>query len=664
MKKLVTIALIFGLSVNVINSQANKNVAEIDASKAKQKISKYIYSHFSEHLGHCIYEGIWVGENSTIPNKNGIRTDVVEALKKIQIPSLRWPGGCFADEYHWKDGIGPRNLRPSMINTNWGGVTEDNSFGTHEFMELCNQLGCEPYISGNVGSGTIQEMSQWVEYLNSDNVSPMTQLRKQNGRDKSWGVKFWGVGNETWGCGGNMKPDYYSDLALHFSSFLKNYGSNNLRKIMVGPSDEDYNWTETVMKEIGTNMWGLSLHSYTWANTKSATDFDEAGWFDVLNKTLRMETLVTKHSEIMDKYDPAKSVALAVDEWGTWYAVEPGTNPGFLYQQNTLRDALVAGINLNIFNNHCDRVRLAAIAQVVNVLQAVILTDKEKMILTPTYHVFDMYKVHQDALLVPTSLQCEDYTFNQKSVPSLNMSTSIDKNGVMHITICNLHATKEQVLTCNLKGYDVSKITGEIISADKLNAHNTFDKPNEIGIKAFTKFKTTKTGVDVTLPAHSVVMLTVDGKRQVSDMTIKPKNPKAGLKYDLYEGTWTKLPNFTTLTAVKQGVATEMDVIKGFPELNFGVVYKGLIKIEKDGMYDFGLSSDDGSRLIINDECIISNDGLHGMVEMQGSSYLQKGYHKFEVQFFQGGGGAGLQLFIQGPDMNKQLIPASMLWYE
>jgi alpha-N-arabinofuranosidase len=663
MKKVLSVMLALGLLVTQGKSQEIKNTVMIDASKAKNKISRFVYSHFSEHLGHCIYEGMWVGENSTIPNKNGLRIDVIDALKKIKVPALRWPGGCFADEYHWKDGIGPRNQRPTMINTNWGGVTEDNSFGTHEFMELCNQIGCEPYISGNLGSGTVQEMSQWVEYLNSDNVSPMTDLRKKNGREKSWGVKYWGVGNESWGCGGNMKPQYYSNVALQYSSFLKNYGSNNLKRILVGPNDADYNWTETVMKEVGTNMWGLSLHSYTWAQQASATNFNEEGWFKLLRQTLHMEELVTKHSEIMDKYDPAKTVALVVDEWGTWYAVEPGTNPGFLYQQNTLRDALVAGINLNIFNNHCDRVKMAAIAQIVNVLQSVILTSGDKMVLTPTYHVFDMYKVHQDAMMVPSSLTCENYTQGKYSIPSLNVSSSIDKDGKMHISICNLHATKTETLACNLNGFKATGVTGQILTSDKLNAHNTFENQNNIGIQNFLAFKLSGNLLDVNLPPHSVVVLEVSGEMIFVDKTIKVNDAKPGLQYKYYEGSWTTVPNFSLLKEIKSGISKNTSIIADIAETNYGLVYTGYIKIEKNGMYEFMLTSDDGSKLSIDEDNIVINDGLHGMVEQQGSQYLQKGYHKFELSFFQGGGGAGLQLLMQGGDINKQPIPESMLWH-
>ncbi len=351
--------IIFYLFVLAAFSVNAQNKIIINADLGKETINKNIYGHFSEHLGHCIYGGYWVGEDSKIPNTDGIRNDVVTALRDIGIPNLRWPGGCFADEYHWMDGIGPRDERPTMINTNWGGVTEDNSFGTHEFMELCNQLGCEPIICGNLGSGTVQEMSQWVEYLNSNNISPMTDLRKANGQEEPWGVKYWGIGNESWGCGGNMTAEYYSDVMKHYGTFLKDYGDNRLYKIACGPSDVDYDWMETLMKNgnPGRSFQGISLHYYTvchtWAKKGSATQFDESEYFTTLKKTLFMKELLDKHITIMDKYDPSNRVGLIVDEWGNWHDVEPGTNPGFLFQQNTVRDAMVASVNLDLFNNHC-----------------------------------------------------------------------------------------------------------------------------------------------------------------------------------------------------------------------------------------------------------------------------------------------------------------------
>src|ERR1044071_4934835 len=444
MKKFIAFIAAIALINQTVLSQVTLT---IDGSNPKITISRHIYGHFSEHLGRCIYDGFWVADSMNVPRKDRIRLDVVNALKKIKIPDLRWPGGCFADEYHWRDGIGPRNQRPKMVNTNWGGVTEDNSFGTHEFLELCSLLNCEPYIAGNVGSGTVEEMAKWVEYLNFDGLSPMTEIRKQNGRDKPWKVTYWGVGNESWGCGGNMTPEFYSDEYKRYAEFCKNYPGAPLRKIASGANGDDYNWTDVLMKNIPVwDMWGISMHYYTlvdgWDHKGSATDFDESGYFKALKNCMRMEELINKHSAIMDKYDPQKKLALVVDEWGIWTDVEPGTNPAFLYQQSSLRDALIAATTLNIFNHHSERVRMANLAQTINVLQALILTDKEKMLLTPTYHVFDLFKVHQDAKYLPVNLKSPDYISGDKKLNAINVSASKDSSGAVHISLVNIHPSK------------------------------------------------------------------------------------------------------------------------------------------------------------------------------------------------------------------------------
>ncbi len=513
MKQKVFFTLLITLLCFSVNAQQTNKII-VDANNGKYTISKHIYGHFSEHLGRCIYGGIWVGENSPIPNTRGIRNDVVKALKEIQIPNLRWPGGCFADEYHWKDGIGPREKRPKMINTHWGGVVEDNSFGTHEFLDLCEQLGCEPYICGNVGSGSVEEMSKWIEYMTFDGESPMANLRKQNGREKPWKVRFFGVGNENWGCGGDMYPDYYADLYRRYAVYCRNYGENRLYKIAGGPNVADYNWTETLMKKAKDRMSALSLHYYTiptgnWGNKGSATNYDETEYFNTIKNAYFMKELVEKHSAIMDKYDPDKKVALAPDEWGAWYNVEPGTNPGFLYQQSTMRDAIIASVTLDIFNRNCDRVRLANIAQMVNVLQAIILTDNEKMVLTPTYWVFDLYKVHQEASMLPVSVSCAQYSLNGKEIDAVSASASKDKNGKIHVTLTNVDIHNPQTISCELLGVTAKNISGKILTSAKINDYNSFDKPGLIGLKDFKDAKLNKENLTVTLPAKSVVMLEI-----------------------------------------------------------------------------------------------------------------------------------------------------------
>lgn len=501
------------LSLQSFAQTENKLI--IHADEGQDVINKHIYGHFSEHLGRCIYGGIWVGKDSEIPNIDGYRKDVLEAFKKIQIPNLRWPGGCFADEYHWKDGIGNPSERPKMVNTHWGGITEDNSFGTHEFLNYCKLVGTEPYICGNVGSGTVEEMSKWVEYINFDGISPMAALRKENGQEDAWSVKYWGVGNENWGCGGNMTAEYYADLYKRYATYCRNYGQNTLFRVAGGAADSDYHWTEVLMQKVPLNLMdGISLHYYTlpknWASKGSSLDFDKEEYLNTLINAHKMEELVSKHSNIMDKYDPEKKIALVVDEWGTWYDAEPDRNPGFLYQQNTLRDAFVAGITLNIFNNHADRVKIANLAQSVNVLQALILTEEDKMILTPTYHVFDMYKVHQESILLPHYLQSEKYVEGDKALSALHVSSSKDKNGKIHLSIVNIHPNKSMSLNCVIRGIEkIDKVKGQIITAPSLNTHNTFENPEQITIQDFKDVSIKEQNISINIPAKAVITLEI-----------------------------------------------------------------------------------------------------------------------------------------------------------
>ena len=488
-------------------------VLKLDAGQTGPVINRNVYGHFAEHLGRCIYEGVWVGPDSPIPNTRGIRNDVIAALKQLDIPVLRWPGGCFADEYHWKDGIGPRESRPAMINTHWGNVVENNHFGTHEFMDLVGQLGCDAYICGNVGSGTVQEMMEWVEYMTSEAISPMANLRRANGRDEPWVVRYFGVGNESWGCGGNMTPEYYSDQYRRYNTFVKNYRPTHpIQRYACGANGSDYNWTEVLMKKAAPLMHGLSLHYYTlpndsWQNKGSATEFGEDLWITTLRKTLFMEELITKHGAIMDQHDPAKRVGMIIDEWGTWYNVEPGTNPGFLYQQSTLRDAIVAGLNFHIFHAHADRVTMTNIAQTINVLQAMVLTDGPRMLLTPTYHVFEMFKVHQGATVIPVTLTTPDYAFGQEKIPAVSASASRNAAGRVHLSLVNTNPHHAITVQCALTGISADKVSGRVLTAPAMNTHNTFDHPEAIKPADFTGAKLDGGQLTVELPAKSVVIL-------------------------------------------------------------------------------------------------------------------------------------------------------------
>lgn len=479
-------------------------------------INRHIYGHFAEHLGRCIYEGLWVGEDSPIPNTKGIRNDVLEALRKLSIPNLHWPGGCFADEYHWKDGVGPREARKRMVNTHWGGVVENNHFGTHEFFQLCELLDAEPYICGNVGSGTVQEMSEWVEYMTFGGESPMANWRRENGREQPWKLKYFGVGNENWGCGGNMHPEYYADLYRNYQTYVRQYGDNRLYKIAGGANIADYRWTEVLMRKAGHLMDGLSLHYYTipgsWEEKRPALHFDEQDWAETMAKAFYMDELITRHSTIMDQYDPEKRIGLIVDEWGTWFLTEPGTNPGFLYQQNTMRDALVAAIHLHVFHKHCDRVQMANLAQMVNVLQAVILTEGDKMLLTPTYHVLEMFKVHQDAEALAIHGTFGEYEGHGKKLPQVTVSASI-KDGVISVSLANLDPANAADLNIELRGSSGSYMAnGSILEADGIHAHNTFDRPDRVAKRPFEEARWAEGTLSAKLPPASVAVVRLTPK--------------------------------------------------------------------------------------------------------------------------------------------------------
>ena len=512
-QKFLSVIILIGYTY--LQSTAQNRIV-LDLSKAKDTINKNIYGHFSEHLGRCIYDGFYVGENNKIiPNKKGIRLDIVEALKKLKIPVLRWPGGCFADHYHWKDAVGPKAQRKPIENMMWGNVREDNSFGTNEFLDMCEMINADPYLAVNMGGGSVEEAVDWVKYVNHPNgTSFLTDMRQKNGRTKPWNVKYWGVGNESWDCGGHMDVDYYVDQYKKYATMMTTYNnSEGLFRIAVGPGTPDFHWTEVLMRDIPKKLIdGVSIHHYSvinWSKKSSATNFTEDEYFRTMEQAYRMERMVAGNKEVMDKYDPQKKVALVVDEWGGWYEVEPGTNGAFLYQQNSMRDAMIAGLTLNIFNNHCDRVRMANLAQTINVLQAVILTNKEKMILTPTYHVMEMYNVHQNALMIPVTTTSNDFALGEKKIKAISASASKDKNGDLHISLVNIDAHNEQEIIIELGDLSAMTVTGRILRSEKLQDHNSFDNPGKVKPSIFNNAALNANSVSVKLPPFSVVVLTL-----------------------------------------------------------------------------------------------------------------------------------------------------------
>ncbi|HEV2666802.1 MAG TPA: alpha-L-arabinofuranosidase C-terminal domain-containing protein [Blastocatellia bacterium] len=473
---------------------AQKVELTVDVSKAGAKIDRNIFGQFAEHLGHGVYEGIWVGPGSPIPNTRGIRNDVVAALKAIKAPNVRWPGGCFADEYHWRKGIGSQ--RPETLNPNWGGVIEPNTFGTHEFMDFLDQIGAEAYLSVNVGSGTPQEAAEWLEYLTTAQPTTLAKERAANGHPAPYKIAYLGIGNESWDCGGNMTPDYYLSQLKIYSRFVRNFNpaqqdKQRMLKIAVGPGGGEprfTEWTEAVMKAYQNHQWswdidGLSLHSYTvvrWPPAYASVGFGEKEYSQILKSTLEMEGLVSKYSAMMDKYDPQKKVALAVDEWGAWYAPLPGSNPGFLVQQNSLRDAILAALNLNIFVRHADRVRMANIAQMINVLQAMILTEKEKMVLTPTYYAYKMYVPFQDATFVPVTFNAGVYTQGEITLPRVDAIAAKDRAGRLWVEITNIDPNQPVEIEVSLVGVTPKSAAGETLTASKVDSVNSFEASNTV----------------------------------------------------------------------------------------------------------------------------------------------------------------------------------------
>lgn len=463
---------------------------QVRATAPGPKIDRHIFGQFAEHLGRGIYGGVWVGPNSPIPNTRGYRNDVLGALRALHVPVIRWPGGCFADDYHWRDGVGPRSQRPVRVNTHWGGVLEPNSFGTGEFLDFAALVGADPYLTGNVGSGSPQEMADWVEYITSDSRSTLAQLRRENGRDKPWRLPFFGIGNEAWGCGGSMRPEYYADLFRRDATFVKDHGPEDIELVASGPHDDDYHWTDVVMARAGDLMDALSLHYYSiptgnWKHKGAATGFGEDQWASTLKAAARIDEYITRHSAIMDKYDPQKRVALFVDEWGAWYDSEPGSHPGFLYQQNSLRDALVAAISLDIFQRHADRVRMANIAQMINVLQAMILTRGDRMVLTPTYYVFQMYVPFQDATYLPVTIDTPSYRYGSIVLPAVDAVAARDTSGTIHLALVNLDPHDEATVSARIEGVGTHTATGQVLTGDTMDAHNTFERPRAIVPAAF-----------------------------------------------------------------------------------------------------------------------------------------------------------------------------------
>ena len=489
----------------------------VDAGAPGPLIDPHIFGHFAEHLGRCIYDGLWVGEKSSVPHTRGWRYDLVAALRQIRVPNLRWPGGCFADDYHWREGIGPREKRPRRINAHWGGVIDDNAVGTHEFLDLCEQIGCEPYLAGNVGSGSPRELREWVEYCNAA-AGTLADERAANGRREPFKVRLWGVGNETWGCGGNLTAEFYANEYRRFATYTRDFPNAKIYRVASGARNDDYHWTEVMMREAfkgplgGPMLQGLSLHYYTvpngekWPPTGHATDFDLNGWKEVMALGWKMEEFVRGHSAVMDRYDPKAATALVVDEWGSWYAPTAGTNPGFLEQQQTVRDAVLAALNLNIFINHCERVRIANLAQTVNVLQAVAFTEEGggRLVLTPTWHVFSLYAAHQGAKRLNVGSTAKNLKHEGREYPAVSATASLGADGWVHLTLCNTDSEHAADIELALTGRTISLPSAQVLAAEEMTVANTFDRPRAVVAKPLGGLAVKGSAVHASLPPGAV----------------------------------------------------------------------------------------------------------------------------------------------------------------
>ena len=528
----------------VAEVQAEPGPLTIEADKPGATINRDIFGQFAEHLGTGIYGGVWVGKDRKIPNVRGVRSDVVGALKEIKVPVVRWPGGCFADEYHWRDAIGPAAKRKTTVNAVWAGAVEPNTFGTHEFMDFAEQIGSEAYVSINMGSGSVQEAAEWLEYMTAVPPASAAKERAANGRKAPYKVKYLGLGNEMWGCGGPNTADEYVTKMKGFAHFVHNYnpdqaspkidysliakdlmsgkpmdslpsGPNSMKRIAAGPNSADPSYTEVIMKAWKTRSpiyWdinGISLHQYTWGSmpfNELATGFGEKDYATVLMQTTWMERSVKKHKEIMDKYDPKKHVALVVDEWGVWLKPKAGTEQMFLQQDQSLRDGMAAAMNINIFARHADRVRMTNIAQMVNVLQAMIVTEGPKMVLTPTYHVYKMYVPFQDATLLPISFNAGVYKFDKITLPKVDAIAAKGKDGKIWLALINLDPNNSTNVTANIPGITATSAVGEVLTAASFNTINNFEAPNAVAPKPYSA-KAENGSLVLRLAPHSVTVV-------------------------------------------------------------------------------------------------------------------------------------------------------------
>jgi len=493
-------------------SRSTDSRIEVLLNEPIGRINPEIYGHFAEHLGGVVYGGIWVGEDSKIPNVGGIRKSLIDALQRIKPSVVRWPGGCFADSYNWRDGIGARGQRPRRTNF-WRDAGEwpkdvpdgpwnydNNQFGTNEFMRFCRLVGAQPYVAANVRSLTARDFYEWVEYCNSPpGTTTLADMRGSAGDREPFKVRYWGVGNESWGCGGNFTPEEYAAEYRRFTEWVPRYGIEPAF-IGAGPNSGDLDWSRRFFTKMNERralgrMWGWALHHYSWnvsggrttdwrQGKGDALNYPVDEWYELLREADRMESLITEHWSVMGEIDRQHRVKLVVDEWGAWY--RPGTemhNTHLLGQQSTMRDAVLAGLTLNTFNRHAEKVAMANVAQLINCLQSLFLANEDKFVTTPTFHVFDMYSPHQGAQSIRTicSAPRPSYTRNGQAGNTRGLSESAslsDKRLIL--TVANPEAAQSRVAEIVIRGAQVKSITGTVLAGKDIHAHNSASQPDAI----------------------------------------------------------------------------------------------------------------------------------------------------------------------------------------
>ena len=491
------------------------------------EINPYLHGHFAEHLGELVYPGICVPEDGAIPNTAGIRDDVAAALRPLGIPVLRWPGGCFADDYHWRDGIGPLDRRPLRLNRHWGMTAESGAFGTHEFVRFCRTIGAEPYFAANVGSGTPGELRDWVEYCNFAGSSSLADERRRNGAGEPFGVRFWGIGNENWGCGGNLGPEHYAEEFCRFRGYASDYSGTRVQGIACGQNNADWEWTRRFFEHVHHShgnrlrlVQGYAAHYYC-GTAGTATEYTDAQWLELLARAFAVEGVVTGCRELMDEHDPERKIPLLLDEWGAWHPVEAGKPERGLYQQNTMRDACVAALTLDLFHAHADKLLMANIAQLINVLQALLLVEEDRCVRTPTYHVFDLYRPHKGASAVRLETFAEPVTDGGSSADwcrgrylhrgpfalrAVQGSASMREDALC-VTAVNTHPTEPVDLDVELHGARWGEVEAVTLGTGDIRGYNTFDDPERVRLGEATTIQASDGRVRSMMPPGAILRL-------------------------------------------------------------------------------------------------------------------------------------------------------------